>query len=114
MISLISEYWCRYRILATSSHMPRMLLGSSKEAYVNNCSDLDRDIQIFGCSGVMFALNSSLLLLYRMLEKAGRLSRVTVERVSLDKIPASLLSRVTTPSLSHSLSPHNQNQTRSF
>ena len=49
-------------------------------------------IQIFGCSGVMFALNSSLLLLYKMLEEQGKVVRVSVERVSLDKIPASLLS----------------------
>ena len=48
--------------------------------------------QIFGCSGVMFALNSSLLLLYKMLEEQGKVVRVSVERVSLDKVPASLLS----------------------
>jgi len=53
-------------------------------------------LQIIGSSGAMFALNSSLLLLYKKLQKDGRLSRVAVERVSLDKIPASLLSSVTT------------------
>ena len=41
---------------------------------------------------MMFALNSSLLLLYKMLEEQGKVVRVSVERVSLDKIPASLLS----------------------
>ena len=54
------------------------------------------DVQIIGSSGAMFALNSSLLLLYQKLQKDGRLTRVGVERVSLDKIPASLLSSVTT------------------
>lgn len=40
----------------------------------------------------MFALNSSLLLLYKTLHQQGRLCRVWVEKVSRDKIPASLLS----------------------
>ena len=43
----------------------------------------------------MFALNSSLLLLYKTLEQAGRLGVVRVERVSSDKIPAGLLSGFT-------------------
>ena len=52
----------------------------------------DSPPQVFGWSGGMFALNSSLLLLYKLLHQQGKVGRVSVERVSLDKIPASLLS----------------------
>jgi len=65
-------------------------------------------LQIIGSSGAMFALNSSLLLLYKNLQKDGRLSRVPVERVSLDKIPASLLSSLTTGATGATRTNHNR------
>ena len=50
-------------------------------------------LQIVSVSGTLFALNSSLLLLYRELARRGQVTRIRAERVSVDKIPATLLSR---------------------
>ena len=85
---------------------PMLLLFSPPAHTVSSQTWVCLDVQIIGSSGAMFALNSSLLLLYKKLQMDGRLSRVAVERVSLDKIPASLLSSVTT------YRNHNHNHSR--
>ena len=54
-------------------------------------------LQIVSVSGTLFALNSSLLLLYRELARRGQVTRIRAERVSVDKIPATLLSRLRHP-----------------
>ena len=47
--------------------------------------------QIVSVSGSLFALNSSLLMVYKSLARRGGLTMVRAERVSPDKIPLSLL-----------------------
>ena len=106
--TLISWYDWSFQIFSRCFFcFPRQPASSTHTVSSQTSGWVWLDVQIIGSSGAMFALNSSLLLLYKNLQKDGRLSRVPVERVSLDKIPASLLSSLTTGTTGATHTNHN-------